>query len=47
MESGGNVGDTAEVAKLSKKKKKKKKENILRAQTMSLEVVWAHFMFVM
>ena len=33
------MGDVAEVAKLSIKKIK----NIPRAQTMSLDVIWAHF----
>ena len=41
-ESGGDMGDAAEVAELSKKKK-----YILGAQTMSNNVFWARFMFLM
>ena len=46
MESDGNMGIAAEVAEISKKKNTEKK-NILAAQTMLLDIVWAHFMFLM
>ena len=46
MESDGNMGIAAELAEISKKKNTEKK-NILAAQTMLLDIVWAHFMFLM
>ena len=44
-ESGGDVGDAAEVAEPSKKKNTKK--YILGAQTTSLDIIRARFMFLM
>ena len=40
------MGDATEVAEISKKKKIQKK-NMIGAQTMLLDVVWACFRFVM
>ena len=42
MESGGDVGNAAEVAEISNKKNPKKR-NILKPKQMSLDIVWAHF----